>query len=356
MKAYAVIMAGGGGTRFWPLSRQNLPKQMLNLSGNDALINETIKRYDGVIDIENTFIVTSQSQGEPLNTVLIDGVPRENILLEPMAKNTAPCILYAALKLYRMYGDGIMCVLPADHYITDNTGYKELLSNAILLAKSTDKLITIGIKPTFASTGYGYIKHSNEKAHDIAYNVVEFVEKPHSEVAKQYIQSGNYLWNSGMFVWKTSVIIESFKRYLPRLYDSFNSISATMDTDDSYRAISEIYPELQSISIDYGIMERSNDVLVLKGDFGWNDVGSWDALGALFPTDKDGNIVRAEHVGVDTNDCIIYSEDKLVATIGLNNMIVVNTKDALLVCDKEKAQEVKSIVNKLKELKKYDLL
>jgi mannose-1-phosphate guanylyltransferase len=185
---------------------------------------------------------------------------------------------------------------------------------------------------------------------------LEFVEKPNFDKAKQYIASGNYLWNSGMFVWKVSVIIENFKRFLPRIYDRIREFTEFIGTDKEKEVLEQIYPTLQNISIDFGIMERSNEVLVIPGDFGWNDVGSWDALGAIFPPDENGNIVRADYVGVDTKNCIVYGSGRLIATVGLENMIIVNTDDALLVCPKDKAQDVKKIVDRLKEEKRTEYL
>ncbi|WP_094549477.1 mannose-1-phosphate guanylyltransferase [Petroclostridium xylanilyticum] len=357
MNRYAVIMAGGGGTRFWPLSRQTTPKQVLNISGNDVMINETIKRYDGIIPFEHSFIVTNQVQEKLIKDVLLEYVPHDNILVEPAARNTAPCIIYAALVLMKKYGDGVMCVFPSDHYITDGQGFTNILEKAAVLAEQTDKLITIGIKPTFPSTGYGYINFNKYKPYgEDVFEVLEFVEKPNFDKAKQYIASGNYLWNSGMFVWKVSVIIENFKRFLPRIYDRIREFTEFIGTDKEKEVLEQIYPTLQNISIDFGIMERSNEVLVIPGDFGWNDVGSWDALGAIFPPDENGNIVRADYVGVDTKNCIVYGSGRLIATVGLENMIIVNTDDALLVCPKDKAQDVKKIVDRLKEEKRTEYL
>lgn len=356
MNRYSVIMAGGGGTRFWPLSRQSTPKQVLNISGNDVMINETIKRCESIIPFENSFIVTNQIQEKLIKEVLLEYVPHENILVEPAARNTAPCIIYAALKLMKKYGDGVMCVFPSDHYITNGNEFTRILEKAVILAEKTDRLITIGIKPSFPSTGYGYINFNKQPYGEEVYEVLEFVEKPNFEKAKQYVASGNYLWNSGMFVWKTSVIIENFKRFLPRIYERIEKFVEFIGTDKEKEVLEQIYPRLQNISIDYGIMERSNDVLVIPGDFGWNDVGSWDALGAIFPPDDNGNIVRADFIGIDTKDCIVYGTGRLIATVGIENMIVVNTDDALLVCPKDKAQDVKKIVDRLKEEKREEYL
>lgn len=357
MQIYSVILAGGGGTRFWPLSRQDMPKQLLNISGNDIMINETVSRGGDLIKPNNTFIVTGQSQAEVLNRILLADVPRDNILIEPVGRNTAPCIAYAAMVLEKKYGDTVMAVLPSDHYFSDEKGFRRTLAGACDIAKNSDKLVTIGIKPTFPSSGYGYIKYvaTSLDVIDGAFGVEEFVEKPSFNKAKSYLESGNYLWNSGMFIWKVSVILDNFKRYLPRVYKSMRELYDYIGTDSEQEVLAKVYPSIQSISIDYGILERSDDVLVVPGDFGWNDVGSWDALGAIFPTDNDGNIVKAKHLGINTRNSIIYSSDRLVATIGVDNLIIADTADALLICPKDKAQEVKNMVELLKEkgMKEY---
>ncbi|UUC41478.1 sugar phosphate nucleotidyltransferase [Clostridioides difficile] len=350
MKVYNVIMAGGGGTRFWPLSRQEVPKQLINLSGEDALINETINRIDSLAKKDDLFIVTNEKQLEALKDIVKDKCLDRNILPEPCARNTAAAIGFAAFNIMKKYGDGVMCVYPADHYIKDEKEFKSILEKAIYIAENNDKLVTIGITPTFPSTGYGYINFNRENTiEDVAYEVVEFVEKPNYEIAKEYVNSKKYVWNSGMFVWKVSKILEDFKRYLPKVYEKLEEISKYLGTKEEVEKIKEIYPTIQSISIDYGIMERSNDVIVVPGDFGWNDVGSWDSLGAIYPTDDEGNIKRGENITIDTKNSIIYSDDKLISTIGISDLIVVSTNDAVMVCRKDKAQDVKKIVEQLKE-------
>lgn len=350
MRVYNVIIAGGGGTRFWPLSRQEVPKQLINLSGQDALINETINRIDSLANKKDLFIVTNEKQIDALKDTVKNKCIFENILPEPSARNTAAAIGFAAFNIMKKHGDGVMCVYPADHYIKDEDRFTQVLNKAIDVAKNNDKLVTVGITPTFPSTGYGYINfNQNAMVGNSAYDVLEFVEKPDFEVAKGYIDSKKYVWNSGMFVWKVSKILEDFKRYLPKVYDKLEQISQHMGTENEAKAIKEIYPTIPSISIDYGVMERSNDVVVVPGDFGWNDVGSWDSLGAIYPTDEEGNIKRGSNITIDSKNSIIYSDDKLVTTIGISDLIVVATNDAVMVCRKDKAQDVKKIVDVLKE-------
>ena len=295
IQIFSVIMAGGGGTRFWPISRQVNPKQLLNLSGNDALINETINRISNLSEQDNIYIVTNQQQGEPLKEVVGDKCRDENILLEPAARNTAACIGYAAFKIMKKHGDGIMCVFPADHYIKDQESFTKVLQLAIQTAETEDKLVTIGITPTFPSTGYGYINYNPEDGSNGHFNVLDFVEKPNYDKANQYIKSGKYLWNSGMFVWKVSTILKNFDRFLPKLYKQLEELSNYLETPDEREKVQDIYPTLQSISVDYGIMERSDEVLVIPGSFGWNDVGSWDSLGAIFLWMKTEILYAGKH-------------------------------------------------------------
>ncbi|MDK2788513.1 MAG: mannose-phosphate guanylyltransferase [Epulopiscium sp.] len=355
MKRYSVIMAGGGGTRFWPLSRQASPKQILNLSGNDVMINETINRINPLVPYHQTLIVTNQVQEEIMQEVLIKAIPKKNILLEPLGRNTAPCIGYAAMVLRKRDQDALMCVLPSDHFIKNESEFVKVLEKCFGLAESTNNLITIGIKPTFPCTGYGYI-HMGKEIDSNVYEVEEFVEKPNIQKAREYLESGKFLWNSGMFVWKVSTILDNIKRFLPKLYDKLLELEPYIDTEEEAKALDDIYPQMQSISIDYGIMERSNEVLVIPGDFGWNDVGSWDSLGSIYEADERGNIIIGDHVHIDTTHTIAYGKEHLIAALGVDNLIIVHTPDATLVCPKDRAQDVKRIVDELKSKNRSELL
>ena len=348
MNTYGVIMAGGGGTRFWPLSRQEEPKQLLNLSGKDLMINETIDRIATVTDKSNIFIVTNVTQVPKMKEAVSGRIAADHILSEPSARNTAACIGYAALEIIKKYGDGIMCIFPSDHFIKNQPEFTRILNEAIRVAETEDKLITLGITPTFPSTGYGYIKFDAADT-GIAKQVVEFKEKPDEATAKAYVASGEYAWNSGMFIWKASTILKNFEELLPDVYDCLKQIGDAMNTEAEQQVIADIYPTIPSISIDYGIMEKSKDVKVISAEFGWNDVGSWDNLGVLYDEDVHGNVIAGKHIGIDTKDSIIYSKKRLITTIGVENLIVVETDDAILVCDKERAQDVKKIVDTLKE-------
>lgn len=355
MNRYGVIMAGGGGTRFWPLSRKDLPKQFLNLTGTDILVNETIDRLAESVAKENIFVVTNATQAELMYQSTQGRLQKNHILAEPAARNTSACIGYAAMEIVKKYGDGIMCIFPSDHYISESENFGIVIENAIKTAENTDQLVTIGIKPTYASTGYGYIRLCKQT--DKMYSKVEeFVEKPDVKTAKSYLKTGNYLWNSGMFLWKASTILRHFQELLPDVYACLIEIGDAMNTMNEEETIKRVYPTIPKISIDYGIMERSKDVLVVEGNFGWNDVGSWDALRALYDADENGNIIYGEQIHIDTKNCISYAKNKLIAALGVEDLIIVETDDAVLVCHKDKAQDVKKIVEGLNEQGKTEYL
>ena len=249
-----------------------------------------------------------------------------------------------------------MCIFPSDHYIKDLNAFQQVLCTAIKVAEIDNKLVTIGINPNYPATGYGYINY-NSSVDQKVYDVIRFVEKPDYQTAKSYVKSPGYVWNSGMFIWRASTISEKFNRFLPKTYNLLKEIAKSMGTSKEYDVINEIYPSIPSISIDYGIMERADDVVVVPGDFGWNDVGSWDNLGVLYEADANGNIIKGEQVNIATKNSICYSQSRLIATIGIEDLIVVETSDAILVCRKDMAQNVKDVVDHLKEkgLDKYIL-
>lgn len=355
MKIYEVIMAGGGGTRFWPLSRKKRPKQLLNIGGKDIMLNETIKRLDGVVDRENVYIVTNEEQQELMKELIVGGVPFRNILVEPAARNTAPCVLYAAMVLAKEHGEGVMCVFPSDHHIGMPEEYRKVISRAARVAQETDSIVTIGIKPTFPSTGYGYISRG-EALREGVWKAERFVEKPDAVTAQKYMDSGRFSWNSGVFVFKISTILDAYKKYLPDMVPDMEKIAAGRQTPAEEMLLKDIYPQLQSISIDYGIMEKADNVLVLEGDYGWSDVGSYDALDTVYTTDENQNIAVGENLMIDSKDCIVMSKDKLITLIGVENLVVVEAEDAVLVCRKDAAQDAKKAVEALKEQGKEQYL
>lgn len=355
MKTYGVIMAGGGGTRFWPLSRQAKPKQLLNLSGKEIMVNETIDRLAQTANKDDIFIVTNKTQADEMKKVTKGRIKENHVLSEPSARNTAACIGYAAMEIIKKYGDGIMVITPSDAFIKNVDEFTRILSIAVKTAEESDKLVTVGITPTFPSTGYGYIKYNTTDAGE-AKKVDEFKEKPDLETARVYVESGNYAWNSGMFIWKASTILKNFENMLPDIYEDIVKLGNAMNTENEYKVIDEVYPQIRSISIDYGIMEQSKDVMVVPGEFGWNDVGSFDMLKVMHDEDADGNVVVGNCVNIDTKNSVVYSSGRLVTTLGLDNIVVVETQDGIMVCSKDRVQDVKKIVDQLKADNKKEYL
>ncbi|WWR15511.1 mannose-1-phosphate guanylyltransferase [Lachnospiraceae bacterium JLR.KK008] len=343
MKRYGIIMAGGSGTRFWPLSRKRLPKQFLNLTGKEMMVNETIDRLSPVIAKEDIFVVTNAAYAALTFEAARGRLAEDHILSEPAARNTAACIGYAAMEIIRKYGDGVMAIFASDHYIREEEAFRSVVEQAIREAETSDRLVTIGIRPTFPATGYGYIRRKRADSPEVE----EFVEKPDLETAQQYLDSGRYLWNSGMFVWKASVILKRFAQLLPDIYACLMEIGDSMGTERERETIEKIYPHIPKISVDYGIMERADNVIVLEGDFGWNDVGSLDTIEALYEPDENGNVVHGDTIRLHTKNCISYGTDRLIVLNGVENLIVVETDDIVLVSDKSRAQDVKKIVEGL---------
>jgi len=343
MVVKAVIMAGGKGERFWPLSREKFPKQLLSLTGKKSLLQETVERIQPLIPPRDILVVTRR----PLARVIarqLPQVPRKNIISEPVGRNTGPCIGLATKKIKE---DAIMVVLPADHIIKPRGKFLDTLKKAVTLARETENLITIGIKPTYPATGYGYIEAGNKEKHQI-FRVRRFVEKPDKKKAEKFLKTGRFFWNSGMFVWKKSVILEAIRKYMPSLYQRLQMISS--------KNISKLYPKLPNISIDYGIMEKANNSLVIPADFSWEDLGSWESLDKFLLRDRKRNAIIGTVSMIDTRNCTIVNQNGLLSAIGVSNLIIVSTEDATLVFPKGKGQQVKKLVEKLKrdpKLKKY---
>lgn len=351
-------MAGGGGTRFWPLSKQKTPKQLLNLSGKELMINEAIDRLSYTVDKRDIFIVTNANQVKPMLKATEGRIISDHILSEPSARNTAACIGYAAMEIIKKYGDGVMVITPSDAYIEDTAAFTRVLAEAVRAAEEQKKLVTIGITPSFPATGYGYIKFDKTEG-SIVKSVSEFKEKPDIETAKDYLADGGYVWNSGMFIWKASIILAKFEQYIPDIYKDLWDIGNAMNTAAEKDAVEVIYPNIRKISVDYAIMEpcaRNGDVLVVPGEFGWNDVGSWDMMNVLHEADENGNITIGDTIAINTTNSIIYSSGKLVAVVGVDNLIVVETPEAVMVCNKEMAQDVKLIVDRLNDENRKELL
>lgn len=358
---YAVIMAGGSGTRFWPLSREKMPKQLLNICGDETLIQQTVGRILPLIDRNNVFIVTNQALADDIGVQLLSkfgGSWDNSFIIEPEARNTAPAIGLSALHLERIDPDGTMIVLSADHAIQRGEAFLDLLRWAGEAAQD-DHLVTLGIRPDRPETGYGYIKAgdmligSGGKGQgargEAIYNVEAFVEKPDLETAKQYLKNGTYYWNSGMFVWKTRMLLQEIEKHAPALHKGLVEIRKSVGTDKESEVVRKVFKKLQPISVDYAVMEKTGLAAVIPADIGWSDVGSWTALEDVSERDAAGNIITGNVLDIGSHDSIIYAEKRLVAAIGLKEMVVVDTPDATLVCPKEQAQEVKSVVAELKK-------
>lgn len=356
MKRTALIMAGGKGERFWPRSRVSLPKQFLSLTDDGkTMIQLTVERISPIVALEDVYIATNQNYKELVKQQL-PGLPEENILCEPVGRNTAPCIGLGAVHVAKKYDDATMIVLASDHLIKHNDIFADTFRKACGVAEKADNLVTIGITPNYPETGYGYIKYNKDCKEDAAYAVEKFVEKPDLETAKSYLAEGSYLWNSGMFVWKVSTILENFKKFMPDSYEGLMKIKNAIGTDKQQSVLESEFPNLEAQSVDYAIMEKAQNIFILPGDFGWDDIGSWLAVGRIKKTDENNNVVNGNVVTVNTENCVIEGAEKLIATVGLRDMVVVDTKDATLITTKQNAGEIKQVLAKLREQNKKQYL
>jgi len=350
MATYAVIMAGGIGSRFWPRSRRENPKQFLNVINDTTLIQNTVSRLQGLIPPENCYVVTHERYVDQTCEQL-PAVPRENILAEPISRNTAPCIAYAAIQLLARDPDATMIVLPADHVIQNVRAFHEVLRTAIEAAQEPRSLITIGITPEYPATGYGYIQYDQHPEHvndpPAALSVRTFAEKPDLQTAERFIDSGDFLWNSGMFIWRADSILAQMETHLPDTVRAFCHLTDALGTENEPAAVLEGFQNAPRISIDHGVMERADKVYVIPASFGWSDVGDWRAAYDLSEKDDAGNCLKGNVLVVDSSRCLVQSENRLVALIGLHDTVVVDTDDALLICNRENAQQVKEIVDYL---------
>lgn len=352
----ALIMAGGRGERFWPKSRKNLPKQFLSLTDDGkTMIQLTVERILPIVDYENIYIATNKDY-LPLIKEQLPQIPVENVLCEPVGRNTAPCIAMAAAIINKKYDDAIMMVLPSDHLIKYANLYQKVLNDACDVAMKDDNLVTVGITPDYPETGYGYIKFVTDVTEGSAYKVDRFVEKPSLDVAKEYLASEEYLWNSGQFIWKVSTILSKFEKLMPEVFEGANTIKAAYGTDEFNAVLEKVFPEFPSISIDYGVMEKAESIYVIPGNFGWDDVGSWLAVERIKKPNEAGNIVNGNVVTVNTKNCIIQCDKKLIATVGLEDVVIVDTEDATLICDKASTADIKKILENLRAEKKDQYL
>jgi len=361
MNIYAVIMAGGFGSRLWPMSREKTPKQLLHIIGDGTMIQNTIARLQPSIPFERIYIVTNHSQVPGLREQ-VPQVPPGNIIAEPFGRNTAPCVALSAEMLADLDPSGVMVVLPADHFIQNVGEFQEKLSLSCEAASTMGCLVTMGITPTRPETGFGYIQQSESADLDNPYfdkglrKVLTFAEKPDLPTAERFLASGDFLWNSGMFVWRVDVIQDALRRFLPDLKEQVEAIHRAAGSDNYAATLEEIYGQMHPISIDYGIMEKAGNVYVIQCEFGWSDVGSWDETYRLSRKDENANSMIGDVVTVDTHRTFIRTAEKLIATVGVQDLIIVDTPDALLICRRGDSQRVQSVVDYLRRKKISRLL
>lgn len=348
MKKTALIMAGGRGERFWPKSRKRMPKQFLSLTDDGkTMIQLTVERILPLVEMEDIYIVTNRDY-LPLVQEQLPDLPFSNILCEPVGRNTAPCIGLGAVHIARKYDDAVMFVLPSDHLIKYTTIFLNTLSDAAEIAEQGENLVTLGITPDYPETGYGYIKFNPEETLARAFAVDRFVEKPDLETAKEYLATEEYLWNSGMFIWKLSTIVKNLQQYLPETYAGLLKIKHAIGTEEERSVLEQEFEAFRSESIDYGIMEKAKHIYTLAGSFGWDDVGSWLAVERIRQSNEFGNVITGNAITVDTKNTVIEGGKKLIATVGVENLIVVDTEDALLICEKDSAGNIKKVLENLK--------
>ncbi|MSR64402.1 MAG: mannose-1-phosphate guanylyltransferase [Verrucomicrobiae bacterium] len=339
---YAVIMAGGGGERFWPMSRMRTPKQLLALVTERTLIEETVARIEPVFPLKNILIITNTAQAPKIRK-LLPHIPKKNIIAEPMRRDTAAAVALGTVIVARRNPNAVMAVLPADHVIKEPAKYQRVLVDCLELAGREKVLVTIGIKPTEPNTGYGYIEAGKKRGTKF-WDAKRFVEKPDLATAKKYVASGRYRWNAGMFVWSAAAVSEALDTHIPELFSRLRTLHPAIDTPRFSDALRKLYPKLQRVSIDYGLMEKAQNVVVADGSFAWDDVGSWVALERHLPRDAHGNVSRGKLVSLRSQNNIVIGDKRLIATLGVRDLIIVETKDATLICHRDEAQKIKEIV------------
>lgn len=355
---YCLIMAGGSGTRFWPRSKVKRPKQFLNILGEQSLIQETIGRFSTFTSNENIYVVSNKTQAHVLEEQT-PMLPKVNLIYEPVGKNTLPCIGLAAMFAEIEDPDGIMVVSPSDHLIQDNELFRDTVLAGAKIADEKNGIVTIGIKPTYPATGFGYVQTSNDITGNSAikqFKVAGFVEKPNEETAKTYLQNGGFYWNSGLFIFKVSVFLEAVQEFAPQLYTDLKKIQAEIGKPLFEQTLDTIYKAVESISVDYGIMEHATNLYLVEGNFDWNDLGSWESVYQVNPKDENGNAHSGEVIFHDSKNSFIHTDSGLVALVGLDDVIVVQDGNTTLVCKREKAEEVKHIVDQLKAKNRKEYL
>ena len=351
---FAVIMAGGAGTRFWPLSRRRRPKQFLPITGSKTLIEDTVGRLRAFFPDGRILTVSDAAQARTIRR-LVPELPKRNILVEPEGRNTAASLILATATIYLRDPGAVVFALPADHVIADEALFLKKLGAAARAASEDDVIVTFGIAPSYPSTGFGYLQIAARGGRRVGgesfYPVLRFKEKPGLELAREFIARGRHFWNSGMFVWRAEVFARKLETHAPEFYAFWSRTLRALERRNR-RELAAVFREIPATSIDYALMERADGVLMNQGNFGWSDVGSWVALADIWPKGEGGHAVRGDAVFVDSRDCLVYSLNKLTAVVGLKDIIVVDTPDALLVCNKEADQKVRDVLNLLKRGRK----
>ena len=353
---YHIIIAGGSGTRFWPYSREKKPKQLLKIVDKTSLIRLTVDRLLSFVKSEKIYIVANRE----LCKFISDEIPeisRNNFIIEPSGKNTAPAIGLAAIHIYKKDPEGIMAIYPADQIIKGKTDFKNSILEAEKIINNKPSLIALGIKPTYPATGYGYVQFNNiKKKPENYFKVKTFAEKPPYNIAEKFIKSGDFLWNSGIFIWQAEIILLEFKTFLPELHDSLSMVFDAIDTNQYELVLKREWKIVQSISIDYGILEKAKNVYIIPVNFEWVDMGSWKAFYDYNKKNKNGNVTKGKVIVLDTTNSLVMSPDRLTAILGVDNLVVINTEDVTLILPKDKSEDVKNIINNLKENNKKEYI
>lgn len=360
MNNYAVIMAGGVGTRFWPKGTTKFPKQFLKIANDDnTLLQLAYKRIEDLFHSEKIFIVTNVIYKNEVKKQL-PKIPDENIICEPIGRNTAPCIGLACLFINQSESKANVLVVAADHLINDVKEFHRVINCGLKFTNDNGGIVTLGINPTKPETGYGYIQYNADKSIEVeiekngkvinekVYKVKTFAEKPNLEVAKAFLESGDFLWNSGMFIFRTDTMMKEIKTFMPELHESLDRLSKNLLYPDFPKHLENEYSKLKSISIDYGVMEKAKDVYIIRSNFGWNDVGAWDEVYNIKEKDSEGNVKQGKTLAINSKNCLIINDQKIVALIGVEDLLIINTENGLLICKKGESQNVKEVVDYLR--------
>lgn len=354
---YHVILAGGSGSRFWPKSRKDTPKQLLKILGDDSMIRLTYNRLEKISPADHILVVTSRELSKQILKEIPE-IPKDNYIIEPSGKNTAPAIGLAALHIFKRDPNAIMGVYPADHLIMGDAKFEAIIKRAQEMVTQKSCLITIGIKPTHPTTGYGYIQYDPRKKTEMegVYKVITFTEKPKKETAEKFLNSGEFLWNGGMFIWKAEIILLEMKTFMPELHKSLDAIYDTLFTPQYEMALDREWELVQQESIDYSILEKANNVYTIEADFKWNDLGSWQSLFSVLTKNKDHNYYEGDVISLQSKNNLIISPNRLTAVVGIKDMAIINLDDATLIVPHEKSEAVKDVVDMLKSLNRKEYL